>query len=207
MNTESNQWPEYYRYVKGIGPSNTLLKALDLFDREGVEKVFAVDIGCGEGRDTVELLKRGWRVLAVDREPTAIAALLSRVSSGQANLLETRIQCAEEVTWPPAMLVNASLSLPFCQPRAFAKLWQKIEESLLVGGRFSGHFFGNRDDRALTHHSRQEVCQLLSGLNVEVLRENEREQATILNGTCHAHVFSVIARKAPPADHIPRNHT
>ncbi|MGQ9869558.1 hypothetical protein [Leptodesmis sp.] len=38
----------------------------------------AVDLGCGDGRDTVELLRRDWQVLAIDGEPQAIARLLER---------------------------------------------------------------------------------------------------------------------------------
>ncbi|MEJ1932020.1 class I SAM-dependent methyltransferase [Nostoc sp. NIES-2111] len=34
---------------------------------------FAVDLGCGDGRDTVELLRRGWRVLGIDGAQEAIA--------------------------------------------------------------------------------------------------------------------------------------
>jgi trans-aconitate methyltransferase len=39
---------------------------------------FAVDLGCGAGRDTAELLRRGWRVLAIDAEAEAIRRLLER---------------------------------------------------------------------------------------------------------------------------------
>ena len=38
-----------------------------------VERVlFAVDLGCGSGADTIALLKRRWRVLAIDGEAEAI---------------------------------------------------------------------------------------------------------------------------------------
>ena len=44
---------------------------LDRFAAPGL----AVDLGAGTGRDTAELLRRGWRVIAIDREPEAIDRL------------------------------------------------------------------------------------------------------------------------------------
>jgi tellurite methyltransferase len=52
----------YYDGVKGRPPRPTLSRAADAFAGPG----FAVDLGCGDGRDTIELLRRGWRVLAID---------------------------------------------------------------------------------------------------------------------------------------------
>ena len=75
--TVDRDWSAYYRAVAGRPPRDTLLKALDLFDLEKSPKSprFAVDLGCGDGRDMVELLKRGWQVLAIDGNEEAIAKI------------------------------------------------------------------------------------------------------------------------------------
>jgi 2-polyprenyl-3-methyl-5-hydroxy-6-metoxy-1,4-benzoquinol methylase len=44
----------------------------------GFVKGKLVDLGSGEGRDTVELLRQGWRVLGIDGEAEAIARLQGR---------------------------------------------------------------------------------------------------------------------------------
>lgn len=75
-----HDWTAYYSAVVGRPPRDTLLTALACFEAEKSvpNSQFAVDLGCGEGRDTVELLRRGWRVLGIDGENEAIARLLSR---------------------------------------------------------------------------------------------------------------------------------
>ena len=39
----------------------------------------AIDLGCGDGTDTLALLDRGWSVLAVDIEPAGLALLRARI--------------------------------------------------------------------------------------------------------------------------------
>jgi hypothetical protein len=46
-------WGRYYEAAKGGGPRETPRLALDLFESEGAGgEQLAVDLGCGEGRDT-----------------------------------------------------------------------------------------------------------------------------------------------------------
>ncbi len=55
-------WVKYYTATEGRPPRPTLLAALDRFAAEGICGI-AVDLGCGDGRDAIELLRRGWRVI------------------------------------------------------------------------------------------------------------------------------------------------
>jgi trans-aconitate methyltransferase len=88
-------WETYYQAVEGRPPHETLLKALSIFDAEPLldRPRFAVDLGCGDGRDTVELLRRGWRVLAIDKEQNAFDRLLDRPI--QRDLLQTQYYCTK----------------------------------------------------------------------------------------------------------------
>src|SRR3954468_24291573 len=72
-------WPAYFAAVAGKPARDTLLKALELFEKEKRAPGFAVDLGCGSGRDTLELLRRGWRVLAVDSSSEGMELLRAAV--------------------------------------------------------------------------------------------------------------------------------
>ncbi len=194
-------WSAYYNAVVNRPPRDTLLAALERFDAEesATQSRFAVDLGCGEGRDTVELLRRGWRVLGIDGEQEAIARLLSRPDINPERL-ETQVTRFEEVILPDSVdLVNASFSLPFCPPEHFPSLWEKIVASLASGGRFCGQLFGDRDSWAIytsmNHHTREQVEVLLQPFEVEVFEEEDHPGKTALGEDKHWHLFQIVARK------------
>jgi tellurite methyltransferase len=107
----STNWTRYYD-AAGEQPRETLLFALERFEAEARaagRELFAVDLGCGSGRDTAELLRRGWRVLAIDAEAEAIERLLARSDLGSAaGRLETQVARFEDAAWPEADLINSS---------------------------------------------------------------------------------------------------
>jgi len=203
------RWTRYYECA-GSTPRETLLLALERFKEERSDpgEQLAVDLGCGTGRDTLELLRRGWRVLAIDTEPQAIKRLEARV--GDRGEAESRLACQvasfEEASIPRADLVTASFSLPFCSPEAFPTLWKRIHDSFRRGGRFCGQLFGNRDGWAsgtketssegeITFHTRAEVEALLTGFDIEHLQEVEEDGHTAVGDPKHWHLFHIVARK------------
>ena len=58
-------------------------------------------IGCGSGRDTIALAKRGFTVTAIDQVPTLVDA--TRLNAAKAEV-SVEVYCAEvsSTTWPPA---------------------------------------------------------------------------------------------------------
>ena len=186
-------WGAFYDAVAERPPHETAIGALDRFEAPG----FAVDLGCGHGRDTLEMLRRGWRVLAIDAEPEAIERLRRR--AGGIPSLETQVASFDEASWPDADLVNSGFALPFCPPDRFDPVWARIVGSLLPGGRFSGQFFGDRDEWAgekdITFHTRKQALKLLSGFELERFDEHDEDGQTALGEPKHWHVFHVVARR------------
>jgi SAM-dependent methyltransferase len=174
-----------------------VLGALDRFTQPG----FGVDLGCGQGRDTREMLRRGWRVLAIDAEPEAIERL--RAATGDEPRLETRVTSFVDAEWPAADLVNAGYALPFCPPEQFDAVWARLVASVRRGGRFSGQLFGDRDewagDGSLTFLTRDEALGRLEPFELERFDEEDEDGKTALGDPKHWHVFHVIARRAAPA--------
>src|ERR1051325_3022286 len=130
-------WPAYFKAVEGKPARDTLLKALELYEKGWAaapasrpQQPFAIDLGCGSGRDTFELLRRGWRVLAIDATPMAIDLLLKDVPPQYRASLQTKVEGFEGLTLPKADFVNASYSIPFCDPNAFPRLWQQILQAI-----------------------------------------------------------------------------
>ena len=192
-------WPGYFRSVLGKGARETLLHALDRFEREGLTTGLAVDLAAGEGRDSLELLKRGWRVLATDDHPEAAPMLWSRVPEAWKDRLTTVKADFRGTELPACDLVNASFALPFCCPEDFPGLWGKIVAAIRPGGRFAGQFFGDRDSWASmpgrSHHSREQVEALLEGFDIEDLRVEEKDDPPDVRKPKHWHLFHVVARK------------
>ena len=199
---EQPSWLGFYRITANSPPASTLTKALSLFDADASSRKrrFAIDLGCGAGRDTFELLRRGWRVLAIDNQPEALRSIRSAVPRIYRTRLQTRLGSFESLGLPKCDLINGSASLPFCAPDHFKAFWGVIVTSLRSGGRFAGHFFGVHDEWArsteMTFHTASQVRSILASLATEFFKEEEYDGTTASGRKKHWHVFSVVARKA-----------
>jgi tellurite methyltransferase len=190
-----DRWRQYYDNTAGRPPRPTLMFALDRFAAPGI----AVDLGCGDGRDTVEMLRRGWTVLAIDSEEEALQRLAARPDLSKAGRLDTMQARFEDASWPQADLVNASFSLFFCAERDFAPLWPKIVASLKPGGRFAGQLLGPRDSwigrRNVVYCDDAELDRLIGGLAVEKRELEETDSVTPRGESKHWHIHHLVLRK------------
>ena len=197
-------WPEYYAKTEGRPPRPTLLAALDTFDRED-RRGYAIDLGCGAGRDSLEILKRGWELLAIDRELSGLERLQEVAAPG--SRLQTCCNSFEKMSLPPALLINASFALPLVAPECFLTVWRKVTAALLPGGRFAGQFFGVRDSwngqKNLTFHDKDQLQALLRGFEVEMFEEEEEDSVTVRGEAKHWHIFHVVARN-PDEEEAPQ---
>lgn len=199
--TEDKQpigWAAYYDKLRDRPPRKTLMAALDAFGATP-DGALALDLGCGDGRDTIEMLRRGWRVVAVDAEPEALTKLQNRPLPAGSDVTPV-IARMEEVPIPlGALLVNSSFAMPLCEPQAFHALWARIRESLPAGGRFSGQWYGPRDSwvgrPGITFVGREEALAMLSGLDLEMFHEEEADGVTPRGNSKHWHIFHIVARK------------
>ncbi len=191
-------WGAYYEKLRDRPPRRTLLAALDKFGPPAADWL-AVDLGCGDGRDVVELLRRGWRIIAVDAEAEALKRLAERNLPG-AERMTPLVARFEDVPLPiGTTLVNSSFAMPLCEPAAFRDLWRRIVEAPPVGGRFSGQWYGPRDTwfgrPGMSFVSRDEALELLEGLVLEMFEEEEDDGVTPRGKAKHWHIFHIVAQK------------
>ena len=141
------EWEDFYSAVEGRELRPLFVDAIPYLPTATADEppLTAVDLGCGDGAETLELLRRGWTVVAVDGSSAGIARLRQSVSPADLPRLTTLVAPFTEMSLPPADLVYAGLSLPFCDPRDFDAVWDTVASAVRPGGHFVGHFFGPHD--------------------------------------------------------------
>jgi tellurite methyltransferase len=198
--TITRKWLGYYRWTAGRPPRELLLRALDhvAWETKTRRRGTVIDLGCGAGNDTLELLRRGWYVLSIDQQPSALKFLERRTPNRWRSRLTLLAAPMEGLILPRSDLIYASFSLPFCAPDRFGALWKSIRGGLVPGGHFAGQFFGDRDEwsgrRPFSFHSARQARALTKGYRVELFREIE-EEGRSFEGPKHWHYFEVILEK------------
>jgi SAM-dependent methyltransferase len=208
--SDSDYWARYYEVTVDRPAWDTVKRAIELFAadrsaRAGIvaaglpDPLFAVDLGCGAGRDARELLRAGWRVLAVDREPGAIETLEKATPAELRPALQTRVADLAAVEIPACDLVNASLSLPFLAPDGFWHTWGRSLAAVRVGGRIAAKLFGDRDgsatDPTMTCPPPAAIRSSLAPFEIEHWVDREEDTQTALGEPHHFHMVELVARR------------
>lgn len=196
--TTDADWIEYYRRNAGRAPRRLLTDAVSFTSEPGL----ALDLGSGDGTETLWLLERDWSVFAVDREPAAVALLKDHVTTNSTHQL--RVEQADLATFhvPAADLILAGNTLPFLTRHQFHNTWGRLREALPPRGILAVNLFGNHDSWAsgdsqvqgMSFHTHQDVNTLLDGLEILQLEEHEFDGGSG-RGTKHWHRFDIIAKK------------
>lgn len=195
-------WSAYYRAIAGREPRPLFRTALER--RGGGPPGEAIDLGSGDGTETLALLDAGWRVTAVDLTAEAASIIRTRVPADQADRLVTQTCAFIEAHLPAADLVYAGFSLPFMAPPDFAVVWPRLRAALRHGGILAVDLFGPNDSwagtRDMTFLARSDIDQLLRGLEVLSLEEEDAD-GMAASGPKHWHLFKIVARR-PSAETV-----
>ena len=191
---KSAGWTTYYEKLRDRPPRRTLLAALDRFGAPSPDAL-VIDLGCGDGRDVVEMRRDGWRAyfkpLRVG-ERLVVRRLRARPLPAGSDLTPI-VARLEEVPLPIGVsLVNSSFAMPLCEPEAFRSVWERIREALPPGGRFSGQWVGRP---GMTFVSRDEALALLDGFELEMFEEEEADGTTPRGNAKHWHIFHIVVRR------------
>lgn len=195
-------WPDYYAVTVDRPAWSTTIDAAERFAAEdGPDSPprLAVDLGCGAGRDSRELLRRGWRVLAVDQEASAIESLETATPAADRGRLEGVVSDLAAFEVPPCDLAVASVSLQFLPPDDYTAVVERVTAALRPGGRFAGLLYGDRDESAgepgFTCFSPEAIRELFAGYEIESWFEREEDGKLALGDPHHVHLVELVARR------------
>lgn len=198
-------WAAYYRHTIGREPRPLFARGMAAVAAAGMTPAQAVEVGFGDGTETIALLQAGWRVVAIDPAPAAAQVLMPRVPADAADRLEIRIGSAETVELPAFDLLYAGYALSFLEPAAFRHFWTGVRDRLRPGGFVVVNIFGVRDTWAsdpeaggMTFLDLDAVHRLLDGLEVVEIEEEDKDGDSF-TGPKHWHVFDIVARRPPPS--------
>jgi SAM-dependent methyltransferase len=189
-----NNWLDYYKKVAGREPDSILKLVLE---NHITAKCVAYDMGCGAGDDTKYLLDNGFKVIAVDKEPSAIEFIKTTITEN--NNLTLQINSFEELSIAPCGLVFGRVSFPFCNPQYFNKFWNKLSLSLHKDGILCGTLFGDKDtwaqNKEMTFISHRDWAGLLKNFDILYFDEQEFDDITALGSKKHWHIYYFILKK------------
>lgn len=173
--TVISNWDSYYEAKrketsdsnKYLGGLNFIVDhALFLYQNEhGQLPGKSIDFGCGEGRDSINLLQEGCKqIIAIDGDDNAINNLKKNIPAGKES-------CIAVITAPfmtteidgQADLFIASYAWPYRPPTDFMPCWEKCVSLVKSGGYICGEFFGpkEKNDPYMTYHTEKQVRELL----------------------------------------------
>lgn len=196
-----NTWKDHNMSVssKALQPAGTLMKALEKFELQNFMPSTAIDLGSGSGIDSLELLKSGWNVIAIDKEASSHELLLAELPPNYSNKIQTITSPFESAELSEVDLINATFSLPFCDKAYFSNFWDRVVDAIKPGGRFCGQLFGINDSWAshpnMTFHSAEQVALLFHKFELEFYLEKEYDAHTLAGVPKHWHVFHIVAKK------------
>lgn len=167
----------------------------------------AIELGCGAGVESADLVRRGWHVLAVDGDPAALDFTRTRVLGAERaasiEFLESSFEDLDKATdrLPRAALVCSFMSLPFCAAERFESAWTAMSDAVAPRGFLVLSLFGPDDDWAksgkvwpVTLDSVRHRL-LEDGYDVLHLTEARREGPSADGALKQWHVIEVIGRK------------
>ncbi len=193
-------WEQYFEKNKGRAVRPLYAKAIELVSLGQSGASTAIDLGCGAGIESVDLLTRGWNVIGIDQESTSFTTVLELAGPQLAQKLTTVCSRFEDlIEIPAAEFIYSYHSLPFCHADHFDRLWTLIQNAVKPKGIFAGSFFGLNDEWVKSGHSTgvstETLKRYLSNFDIIHYEEVEKAGPTALSRSKNWHFIDVIGRK------------
>ena len=196
-------WNDFYRITDGREVRPLFLKGMTAVRDAGLAPGQAIDVGFGDGTETLALLGAGWRVTAIDPTPSAAALLREKVPPDASDRLEIVTSGVDDADLPVFDFLYAGYALSFVHPSRFAGAWATIRARMRPGGVLAVNVFGVRDtwagDPEMTFVDQDAAAALVEGLEV-IGFDEEDQDGPAATGPKHWHLFDLVARRPEPAE-------
>lgn len=184
---------KYYEKTKANKPSPLLKKFFMYGYNKQLTGSAAIDLGCGAGNDTVELINKGFHVTAIDNEMGVKEILERRVSDSEK--LNVIINDFSKIKLPKADLIDANMSIFFVKDN-FNMFIENMLKSINKKGFFIGNFLGKEDDWAnsKTAVEKEELLSFFEDFKMFYFSQEKYYRDTALGKNKFWHVYTVMAQ-------------
>lgn len=169
-------------------------EVLEMFDnRIGT----AIDLGCGEGFDSIYLLENNWNVIAIDLFTESIKKNSKKLDEKYKNKLIIRRQEFENLDIPRVDLILANYSISYCKKERLISMLNKVVNSIKINGKLAGIIYGENDYRKEYTNclTKENIYNILEEkFEIESFKEYE-DIRNINNSLKNEHSYEIIARK------------
>lgn len=158
-------WGAYAHHVPSPAPRKMLIKSCDYLGQGGL----ALDLGCGNLRDSRHLLVRGFKVIGVDKKRPA-----KIVAHKDFKFIKKDIE-KYTIDNNKYDLINAQFTLPFIKDDV--GLIKRVNKGLKNKGLFTGQIFGLQDEwntknnTKIHFYSKEDALKLLKGFKIIYFKE------------------------------------
>ncbi|MGE3318468.1 MAG: class I SAM-dependent methyltransferase [Candidatus Berkiella sp.] len=180
---KNKYWEAYFKSKLRDPPAGFVVTALNALQQSNPPgRKVAIDLGCGVGHETLELLKKGYHVVAIDGQPQAFDYMkqLPMMHQYEGNL-KTVVSSFEKLNFaelPEADMIVASFALPFMKANDFNRVWTEVKGKIKPGGYFVGNFFDPDDSffaqkfrSSMTFHNKVQAMALFHGFQIVGFQE------------------------------------
>lgn len=194
---EHLRWKNYFDRTSIGNPNKLVSNFFEAGVYQEAANITILDLGAGNGNDSIFLLNKGYSVYAVDFQDESITRIRSKIredTKQNIKLIKSSFQNIEWQTLPKFDVIIAINSISFINEDDFNHLWSKIINQLKPNGVLITRLFGSNlswpNMENMTLLDKSQVTKLTNGL--EVIQNNEEFYEE--NGLTQ-HAYNLILKK------------